>query len=175
MGARPAHVRVGKSELEAEVTGKNNMGVVRGRLFAARTFTFQKQGGQRAHLQRGTLKEKRKKEKTPTSLHHTVWIKGLVRLSSLAGCEQRPLIVCSPGERAGARQAGGDSGLWRAAPAYGLNHSSAAGDNLHAGKRKSSHFAPALMLGGTGWPAALLADTCSSSALRSTKRGNAVK
>lgn len=43
-------MRVGKSELEAEVTGKNNMGVVRRRLFGVCTFTFQKQGGQRAHL-----------------------------------------------------------------------------------------------------------------------------
>lgn len=53
-------MRVGKSELATEVTGKNNMGVVRspGACLHARTFTFQKQGAQRAHLPKGTVKKK---------------------------------------------------------------------------------------------------------------------
>lgn len=59
-------MHVGKSELAAEVTGKNNMGVVcsPGACLRARTFTFEKQGAQHAHLRKVMVKKKN--EKSPS-------------------------------------------------------------------------------------------------------------
>lgn len=117
--------------------------------------------------------ERNGQEKT-RSLHRTVGIKGLVRLGSLAGCEQSPLIVWSPSEQALAEQAAAPGcGVWCWLMGS-ITHRLLVTTCTHAKKKKFT-LCPPLVPGSTGWPAALLADTCSSCVLRSTRRGNAVK